>query len=54
MVAGFVAEKFDGGSEQPLWFDLLFVTLVGFVPLGGGLMLIFIRHLRPARPGKKE
>src|SRR5262245_39957966 len=47
MVTGFVAEKFDGGSEQPMWFDLLFVTFIGLVPLAGGLMLIFIKQLRP-------
>ena len=54
MVVGFVAEKFDGGSKQPMWFDLFFVTMVGLVPLGGGLMLIFIRRLRPTQHNKTD
>lgn len=49
MATGFVAEKLDGGSEQPMWFDLLFFALVGLVPLVGGLLLILLPWLR-ARP----
>ena len=46
MATGFIAEKFSGTSEQPVWFDLLFFALVGLVPLVGGLMLIFLPRLR--------
>ncbi len=46
MTTGFIGEKFSGGSEQPVWFDLLFFALVGLVPLAGGLMLIFLPRLR--------
>jgi len=54
MLVGFLAEKFDGGSKDPIWFDLLFVTLVGLVPLGGGLMLICADRLGPTRPKKAD
>ena len=47
MATGFIAEKLDGGSEQPIWFDLFFFALVGLVPLAGGLLLILLPWLRP-------
>jgi len=54
MATGFIAEKFSGGSEQPMWFDLLFFALVGLVPLAGGLMLILLPRLRSkAEPDAK-
>ena len=46
MATGFIAEKFSGGSKQPVWFDLLFFALVGLAPLVGGMMLIFFPRLR--------
>jgi hypothetical protein len=54
MVVGFAKQMWDGDSEQSLWFDLFFVTIVGLVPLGGGLMLIFMRRLRSPHSEKTD
>jgi hypothetical protein len=50
MTIGFLADKFDGGPAEPMWFDLLFFAFIGLVPLAGGLMLIFLPRRKDVPP----
>jgi hypothetical protein len=43
MVVGYIADQFSGESTTSWLFNLGFVSVVGLVPLTGGLMLLLAK-----------
>ena len=54
MIVGFLADRIQGTSDTPLLFDLIFVTLIGLVPLGGGIMLFCMQLPWPKKQIDQE